>query len=174
MLIITFNYKDIKYTLENTFYLMILSIILGGLLYLINLNMKLNILFLIIISIIFLRLYIKINNKTKPLLQNKYKVNIKYKNKIYKLNGYLDTGNLLKDPYFNKPISIVNKNIFKIDKYLLVPCRTITNTSIIKCFKVDMDIKGLGMFKDTLIGITDKINIEGVDIIINNYLKENI
>ena len=36
MVIITFKFKDIKYTLNNFFYLMILSIILGGFLYFLN------------------------------------------------------------------------------------------------------------------------------------------
>ena len=38
MVIITFKFKDIKYTLNNFFYLMILSIILGGFLYFLNIE----------------------------------------------------------------------------------------------------------------------------------------
>ena len=61
LVIITFNYKDIKYTKDNLFYLMILSIILGGLLYLLNLEFntkKLNIVTLLIISMIFRRCFL--------------------------------------------------------------------------------------------------------------------
>ena len=42
MLIIAFGYKDIKYTSFNTIYLMIMSIIVGGFLYLINIEIGYN------------------------------------------------------------------------------------------------------------------------------------
>ena len=38
MVIITFNYKDIRYTFKNIFYLYMVSIILGGFLYLLNID----------------------------------------------------------------------------------------------------------------------------------------
>ena len=38
MVIITFKYKDLKYTLNNFFYLMVLSILLGGFLYFSNIS----------------------------------------------------------------------------------------------------------------------------------------
>ena len=178
LVIITFGYKDIKYTKDNLFYLIILSIILGGFLYLIDLEFgstkKLNIGILLIISIIFMYFYIKRIKKDKVNYSTNYEVEINYNNKRYKLKGYLDTGNVLKDPYMNKPILITNKNI-KAKNYIYVPFNTISGKGMMKCFKPNnVNIKDLGVFKNVLIGITEeKINISGVDIILNKYLLED-
>ncbi len=178
LVIITFNYKDLKYTKDNLFYLIILSIVLGGLLYLLNLEFgntkKLNTLTLLIISVVFMYIYIKQIKKQKLEYSTNYEVDVNYNNKCYKLKGYLDTGNILKDPYTNKPILITNKNI-KAENYIYVPYNTVSGKGMMKCFKPEkVIIKDLGVFKNVLIGITDeKINISGVDIILNKYLLED-
>ena len=154
MILISFKYKNIKYTIKNLEYLYLVSILLGGFLYLLNVQfsykneglifyhngLSINFIVLILISPIILVMYIK---KAKELKNNYsicYKLNIYYKDKKINLNAYLDTGNVLKDPYFNMPIIVINKNLINeedISDFILVPINTITSHINLKCIKVD-------------------------------------
>ncbi len=191
LVIITFKYKDLKYTLTNLFYLMILSILLAGSLYLINIetsythnglifyktNKTCNIIILLILSIITMYIYIKIEKKYKRQINTKYKVDIYLKNKTLHLNGFLDTGNTLVDYILKKPILIVNNNInIKEDKYIFTPYHTINGDGLLKCFIIDkIHIENYGYFYHVLIAISnEKLHLEGVDIILNNKLMEEI
>lgn len=189
MIIITFKYKDIKYTITNFIYLLILSILLGGSLYLINIEIgyehigmlfftngkKVNSIILLLISIIIMIIYTKILKKHKKEINLYYKVDLYINNKIIKLNGYLDTGNKLSSPYTNKPICIINKGILnKINNYTYIPYNTISGNSLMKCIKIDkIFISNIGYKYNVLIGISnEKLLLEGVDIILNINLLE--
>lgn len=187
MIIITFSYKDIKYTINNYIYLIILSIILGGSLYLININYSyshigmifftnekdINILILFLISILIIILYSKYIKKYQINNKNFYKVNIYINNKEYKLNGFLDTGNELK--YKNKPCLIINKNIkINTKRTIYIPFTTINSTGIMKGFILKkIYIKDYGYFYNVPIAISnDKFHLHGADIILNINLME--
>ena len=91
------------------------------------------------------------------------------------INGFLDTGNFLKDPYSHKPIILVSKNLVNItnEKVILVPYHTIDNQSIIKCFSPQkIHIDKIGDRNKVLLGLIDNINIEGADCILNKKLLE--
>ena len=85
MITIAFKYKNIRYFLTNILYTYILSILLGGLIYLFNskvtLNIYLNYLVIIILSIEVMTLYIKENKKIKNTYNNYYKVDIYFKDR---------------------------------------------------------------------------------------------
>lgn len=189
MVIITFNYRDLKYTLRNLLYLYMASIVLGGFLYFLNIEfsyknnglvfyhngLSINFVFLIIFSPIILYIYIRQGIKLKNNYSNYFQVDICLNGKIIKCNGYLDTGNNLVDPIKKRPIILVNKNKIKInDNYILVPYQSSSNHSVLKCIKVDyINIKKLGIKKNVLVGIMeDKINIDGIDCLLNNKLLE--
>lgn len=191
MLIITFKYKNLKYTFLNLLYLMILSIILGGSLYLIDIEIgydnvgmifftngkSINIFILILISFIIILIYTKIAKKYKKDIRFNYEVILYLNNKKINLTGYLDSGNSLKDPYFNKPIIIVNSNIKLPDNnFILVPFKTINSNGLLKCIKANkIYIKDIGYIYDCFIGISpQKFNLKGVDIILNKDLMEGI
>ena len=187
MVLISFDYKNISYTIKNVLYLYLVSIILGGFLYYLNISFSykseglifyhngfsINYIFLIIISPIILYFYIKENKDLKNNYSLYHKLDIYYKGKLIKLNSYLDTGNRLKDPYFNLPIIIINKDFIEdIDNYILVPYSTISNHSMLKCFKVDkILIDGNILKKEVLIGLSPKkIKMEGIDSIIGGEI----
>ncbi|MDD3453746.1 MAG: sigma-E processing peptidase SpoIIGA [Bacilli bacterium] len=192
MVIISFSFKNIKYTFNNILYLYTTSIILGGFLYLLNIQfsykqiglvfyhngLSINFIFLIIFSPVILYIYMKQIKKLKNNYNNYYKLNIYYKNKKYELSSYLDTGNMLKSPYSNKPIIIINKNIIKDNnmEFVLIPIYTINNCNLLKCFKIrEFEINKRKIKKDILVGISNQtINIDGIDCILNNYLMEEI
>ena len=74
MITIAFKYKNIRYFLTNMLYTYILSILLGWLIYLFNskvtLNIYLNYLVIIILSIEVMTLYIKENKKINISISN--------------------------------------------------------------------------------------------------------
>lgn len=192
MCLSTFGYKKLKYTLKNMFYLYTTSMILGGFLYFLNVEfsykqvglvfyhngLSINVIVLIILSPIILYFYSKQIKELRVNYNNYYKVKIKMDKHIINCNGFLDTGNKLEDPYFHKPVIILDKRkvLFDINEFemVLVPFFTVSGTSMMKCYKADyIDIEKIGIKNNFLIGIMDeKICIDGVDVILNIKLME--
>ena len=91
----------------------ILSVLLGGLIYLFNIKVTTNIFItyfiIIIISVEVMILYVKEIKKMKNIYNNYYKVDISFKDgKKLSLIGFVDTGNNLYDPYKKRPIILVS------------------------------------------------------------------
>lgn len=193
MVLITFKFKNIKYTLNNLFYLYTSSILLGGFLYFLNLEcsykhegllfyyngLSINAIILLIISPIIIYTYIKQGINLKNNYSNYYNIDIYLKNgQIIETTAFLDTGNKLEDPYKKRPIILLNKELIKInytkDKILLVPYDSLNNHSLLKCIIPDkIFIQGVGFRNNFLIGLaTEKIMIDGVECIINSKLLE--
>ena len=193
MVYITFGYKDIKYTLKNLFYLYTSSILLGGFLYFLNLQfsyknkglvfyfngLSINVIVLIILSPIIIYAYIKQALELKNNYSKYYNIDIYLKDgKIIPTTAFLDTGNILEDPYKKRPIILLNKELitidYKKDKILLVPYDTLNNHGLLKCIIPDkIFIQGIGFRKEFLIGISnEKIKIDGIDCILNSKLLE--
>ena len=174
IIIITFGINNI---IKNTTYFYLLSIILGGTLYLFDLNIyKLNYQILLIISPILIYLYIKENIKYKNIYLNNYIVEIYINNKLYKLEGMIDTGNELKDPYKKRSIILVNINLdYRQFKYLFVPFNALNTQGIIPCIKPDKIIINNKIFTNYLIGLSkDKFHLNGVECILPNTIKEEL
>ena len=183
MILIAFGYKSIKYTLSNIIYLYIVSIFLGGSMYLINNTFSydkkgivfinkgysINLIILIIISPIIITIYNIQAKKLRNKYNNYYRVSIYYQDKELDLVGYLDTGNTLK--YSKRPVLLLDKrkNIFKIKNYLLIPYNTIDNTSILKGFKPDKVVIKNKEVK-CIIGLIDQVNFDGCSMILNERI----
>lgn len=195
MVIITFNYKDITYTIKNIIYLYTTSILLGGFLYLLNINysytkngiifysngLNINYYIFLFLSPIIIYIYVKQISQLKNNYSNYYKIIIYFKNnKVLSVTSFLDTGNNLFDPYHNRPIILINKKIIKkyydSSNYLLVPFDTINEHGLLKCISIDkIYIQGIGIKENVLLGITNKrIKIDGVDAILNKKLLEDL
>ena len=193
MVHITFGYKELKYTFKNLFYLYTSSIILGGFLYLLNIQfsykntglifyfngLSVNFIVLIILSPIILVVYIKQALELKNNYSNYYNIDIYLKNgKIIPTTAFLDTGNILEDPYKKRPIILLNKELLTIDyskdKILLVPYDSLNNHGLLKCIIPDkIFIQGVGFKENFLIGISnEKIKLDGIDCILNKRLIE--
>ena len=186
MVLISFKYINIKYTIKNLLYFYSSSIILGGFLYFLNIQfsyknnglifynngLSINVIILIILSPLIIYLYIKQGLWLKNNYSNYYKVKLFYNNKIINLNGYLDTGNTLKSPFSNKPIILITKKIECLN-YFYLPYKTISNVGILKCFKADIEIKNVKYH--IIVGLLDKkINLDGVDCLLNRKIMEEI
>lgn len=171
MVLITFGPKKIG---ENTFYFYIITIIIGGFQYLLTGNeYEVNILIMGILSPVIIYLYIKSQRDYKREITKLYNVIIIDGDLAYTLTGYMDTGNTLKDPITKYPVILVsNKLRFKSEKYFYVPYQVVNNKSILKCLKVEsvlIDNKK----RECLLGLVDdSILRKGVDVILNEYLRE--
>lgn len=179
MITIAFKYKNIRYFLTNILYTYILSILLGGLIYLFNskvtLNIYLNYLVIIVLSIEVMTLYIKENKKIKNTYNNYYKVDIYFKDKEkISLIGFLDTGNNLYDPYKKRPIILVDKKYQKEDKFILVPYHTINGEGLLKCIKPKkVYIEKIGYKTNLLVAFSSSPStINGVEVILHKELMK--
>ena len=194
MILISFGYRNIRYIVKNLSYFYLVSMILGGFLYFLNITfsyknnglvfynngLSINFIFLLITSPVILLLYSKQVKDLKNNYSNYYKADLTLNKHVLKLNAYLDTGNKLIDPYFKKPVFILNKKkmIYDINEFkmVLVPYKTISNSGLLKCIIAEkLDIKGIGSYDDVLIGLSDEdIKIDGVDIILNSRIQEKL
>lgn len=190
MNITSFGYKNIKYTLKNIIYLYLSSIILGGGLYLINIEfsynnkgiifynngLSINFIILVILSPIIIYIYTKECKNMKNNYSNYHNVKIKVKDKQIECIGYIDTGNKLKDPYKKRPIILINnQNFIKEDyKKIMVPAQTIIGTKLIECIKIDeLKIDDKIINKEILLGlINKKIKIDGIECLLQNNIME--
>lgn len=171
MVIITFGPKKI---LENTFYFYIITIIIGGFQYLVTGDAyKVNIIIMGILSPVIIFLYIKSQRDYKREINKIYNVIIIDGDLAYTLTGYMDTGNTLRDPITKYPVILVsNKLRFYSEKYFYVPYQVVNNKSILKCLKVDNVIID-NKKRDCLLGLVDdSILKNGIDVILNEYLRE--
>ena len=176
MSITVYGFENIRYMFKNTYYIFLVSTIIAGFIYFINnqFDKKVNIVLEIIISLIGIKIYIK-NIKNLKSNYNKY-LNIKLFFKDYNLDlvAFLDTGNKLFDPYFYRPIILVNESVIKKkDKVILVPYKTCNKDGILECIKAEkILIEGIEYKSKFLIGLIDDIKLDGINCILNESLLE--
>ncbi len=168
---ISFGIKNFK---ENIFYFYIISIIIGGFFYLIDI--KTNYFILIVIIPIIINILIKKLKEYKLNIKNKYIVEIIIKNKVFKLEGLIDTGNYLEDPYKKRGVILTNINIdLSKLKYLYVPYHALNYNGLIPCIKPDKIIIENKVLTNYLIGISkDKFNLNGSECILPNKIQEDL
>ena len=185
MCLVSFGYKDLKYTLKNILFLYLVSIILGGFLYMINIEFgykneglvfinnefSLNVIFLIIFSPIVLYIYVKEMKNYKAKIGNYYKVNIYIGKKVLNLNGYLDTGNTLK--YKGRLVMLTNiKNSFK-NKIYMIPYMGASGYGVLECIRVrKVEVLDLGVFEDVYLGFSKTLNLKEADVLLNAFMRE--
>lgn len=186
MIIITFSFKNWKYTFKNFIHLYLNSIILGGFLYLLNVQfsykqvglifyhngLSINFILLIVLSPIIIYVYVKQIKSLKLNLNSYHKIEFDLL-KHYKLDGFLDTGNQLKSIYFNKGINIINKDIIKENvKYFYEPIYTVNGNSMMKCFKVKSIWIDNVEYQNVIFGVSDEYFKIDVDVILNSRIWE--
>ena len=80
---------------------------------------------------------------------------------------------MLKDYLTGKNIILIDKRkiLFDIVNFRLIPYTSVSD-GLLKIIKIDKIVFENKIYKNVLLGIIDKINIDGVDIILNKYLLE--
>lgn len=169
--------------LNKLFYLYVVSIFLGGSIYLINDSLgyemngllfinngySINLIILLIISPIVIYLYVKEFLKLKNKLNTTYNVTIKIKKREIKIEGFLDTGNKLIDPYFHRPIILLSKKCIDLrgKKIIYVPFTSLNNNGLLKCIIPEYILIDNKKYNKVLIGISENLNY---DCILNERL----
>jgi len=185
MILITFGYGGFNSFKKNLLYFYLLSVTLGGIIYVLKLSFRVNstdfftnFLILIMIGPYFLWKYISEHKIFKSNYSLRHDVEIYYKQRKYDYVAYLDTGNKLQDPYKKRPIILVyDKRLnFSYEDSILVPYKTLNNEGVLKCQKVEKIIIDKKIqLTDILIGKAhSNFNIEGVDVILPNIIKEEL
>ena len=188
MTLVTFKYINLKYTLVNLLYLYMSSIILGGFLYLLNIQfsykqigiifinngLSINFIFLLITSPIILYIYIKQTKNLRYNYSNYYNIEIINKNKKYKYTAYMDSGNVLIDNLTKKSVILIDKRklLFDIKEFRLIPYIGVKGSNMIKVIKIDKLLVNNKEYINVLLGIMDNISLDGVDVILNRKLLE--
>jgi len=188
MVVIAFGFVDFRYTIRNLMFLYIISFIMGGAIYALNLQfsyqhtgmiffyegISANWWFVSIVGPIIVYLFVKQALLLKNNYSNYYTVDIHLKNgKKYKVNAFLDTGNHLFEPYKGRPIILVDRKAIDFDSHLeeilLVPYSALNNEGLLKCIVPEkIHIKGIGIKKNVVIGIAqEKFKIDGVNCILH-------
>ena len=182
MILFTFYYKDFKYTITNLGIFYVVSILLGGFLYLLNIEfsykhsglifyhngLSINVIFLFIISPVILYIYICQSKLFRRKIKNYHQTKVKIGQKEFSLMGYLDTGNTLS--YKGKPVVITKmSNTFR-NKKILVPYVTVDGHSVIECINAKIEVEDMGTY-DVLLGFSENFNFSGVDILLNGRME---
>ena len=184
MCIVCFGYHNLKSFLTNIGCFYIVSILLGGFLYFLNITfsykqkgllffndgISVNALFLIIVSPVILYFYIKQVKVFKQKIAYSFKTNIYIGRKILNLNGYLDSGNTL--CYKNRPVILTNiDNNFR-NKKIYIPYIVIGGSGLLECIKVrKVEVIGLGVFENVYLGFNKDFNLAGADVLLNGLMK---
>lgn len=184
MCIVCFGYHDLKSFLINIGCFYIVSILLGGFLYFLNITFSykhngiiffnngfsINALFLITISPIILYFYIKQMKMFKQKIAFSFKTNIYIGRKVLNLNGYLDSGNTL--TYKNRPVILTNiDNNFR-NKKIYIPYIVIGGSGLLECIKVrKVEVIGIGVFENVYLGFSKDFKLGGADVLLNGLMK---
>ena len=171
MNLIAFGFNDLKEFIKNLIYFYMFSFFLGGTLYYLKIESLVKYQYYLLLIPLIMNILKYFTYNLKNIISLRHKVTIYLKNgKVLYLNGYMDTGNTLKEPYTNKNVIIINKQID--ENFFLVPFKTIDNSSLIKCFKPKkVFIDGLGERKDIVVGISNK-KFKGFNCLLNYNLME--
>ena len=184
MCIICFGYHNLKMFLTNIGFFYVVSILLGGFLYFLNITfsykneglvffnngISVNALFLVIISPVILYFYIKQVKMFKKKVACFFKTNIYIGHKVLNLNGYLDTGNTLS--YKNRLVILTNiDNSFR-NKKIYIPYIVIGGSGLLECIKVKkVEVIGLGVFENVYLGFSKDFNLAGADVLLNGLMR---
>lgn len=167
-------YKPIckKEIIENIIYLYMLSVILAGFLYYLNININnANYILLLVISPIILYIYYIENKKLKRIINYEREVKIVFKNnKELIVKGFIDTGNRIRDPVTNKYVILINKSlvngIYNIRSPMYVRVNTINKNSLLECISIKYIEIDSYIYNNYLLGLTN--NIDGCLLNYNN------
>lgn len=194
MLLISFGYKSLKYMADNFIYLYMTSVILGGFLYFLSLEFSykneglifyfdgfsINYIVLLIIAPIILYLYIKEQKRYKSSLKYNVNVSICFKNgKILDCNGFLDTGNKLRDPITRKYVILLSKKLLvpyiNNKSPIYVPYKVVGYSGIVECFSIRYLKINNCILENYLVGIIPEgMNKISMNCILNYKIMEDI
>ena len=170
------------------------SIILGGFLYLLDTELSydhrglvfffnglsINYILLLIIGPVILYLYILEHKKYKSTITYSYNVQIVFNNgKLLNCNGFIDTGNKLRDPVTKKYVILISRKLLEpyinIRSPMYVPYKALNKTGLIECFSIKYLKINEQIYNNYLVGVADNnFHINGTPCLLNSHILEEI
>lgn len=169
LVIIAYGYRGFDYFKENLFWLYIISIILGGSLYLFSdsISFKYNVFLYLPFGVFIIFKYISYVKRYRCGCSSYFDVSIYYKDLVIKDTGFVDTGNNLH--YFNKAVILVRDELVKGDVlFSYMPYKVVGGSGLLKVFKPDKVLVN-GKNVKCYVGISD-VSYKGVNIILNKEI----
>ncbi len=181
-----------KHFLKNMLYLYFISILLGGFLYFLNMQVSyknegliffyngfhFNLFLLFLLSPIILYCYYKQSRYFQDTLSNVYQVDIYFKGKKFSYQGYLDTGNKLYDAYKHREVTLLyNEELYEaLEEFLPISFETLSSNGFLKGIVVDkMVVDDTYVVWNALIGVSkNSFSLEGAEVILHGNLKGKI
>lgn len=171
MIIISYPKLSLKYFLYNFITFYILSIMLGGTIYFIYENFYSNKYILLLFSPLFIYIFIKCIKIFINRSNNYYLTSIYINDEVISGYGFLDTGFNL--TYKGKPI-IITKYNYESDNYKILPYKVINKTLFLKIYRSNKIVINNKEYKNMYFGVCNDINIDGVDMLLNFKIMEDI
>ena len=177
MIIITFGYKSIKYSFNNFIYLMLSYFVLGGFMYYLmitfldNKILSFKYLMIVLLTLLFSFIYVRLLAKIKNNYNNQFKVVIKYNENIFIGKGYLDSANNLTSPYSGKPVILIEKKYINYQKLKLLPVsyNSLNHSGLIYCFKPEEILINNTKY-NALVGLSDNSFNNDCEVLLNNRM----
>ena len=135
---------------------------------------------LVIIAPIILLVFVRSLKALREIKDYYYKVEIVLdESSVFKVTGFLDTGNKLRDPVTNKAIILIDKRVVKgkynIRSPMYVPYDTVSGHGLLECVKPSKIFINEGEVKNYLIGFSEaSFKLNGVDCLLNYKILEDI
>lgn len=143
-------------------------------------GLSINYILLLLVGPLILVLYIYEHKKFKSTYNFNCKLEIVFNNgKILSCNGFIDSGNKLRDPISKKYVIIISRkilsNYINIRSPMYVPYKALNRYGLIECFKIKYLKINNQIFTNYLVGISNnEFNINGSDVLLNYKLMEDI
>lgn len=165
-----------RHFFRSLFYFYIFSILLGGFLYLFDIPKSFFRLSLFTLFSCFwlIHLFGKAFFRTREISENRYQVVVTIQQKDYFLDGFLDTGNRLKNPYGGEAILLTNLKLSVKDCFY-VPYKALNSSGIIPCVRPDRIVINQKEIHHCLIGLArERFSMDGFNCILPNQIKEDL
>ena len=191
MILVTFSYQNKTSFFKHLAILYFSSFLLGGMLYslsdtfnyekkgllFLHQGPSIHLFIILIIGPFFFFKYLKIIKQEKRHLELVHTLQFEVRGRKYKIEGYLDTGNHLRDPYKKRSVILFHDKNFmpKIEEAILVPFETAKGKGIVRCLDPDLLLVDGKAIQHYLIGfLEEKIALDGRSCILPNEMREEL
>ncbi len=191
MILVTFSYQNKTLFLKHLLFLYFSSFCLGGFLYFLQnyfhyekkgflffpKEVSIHFYLILILAPIFFFYILRKIWKEKKNFSLIHTIEFEVLGKSFQVEGYLDTGNQVKDPYKKRSIILLYEKGFSppIEQTIFVPFKTAEGEGLLHCV-IPSYLKIDGKEKENyLIGFTkEKINLEGRRCVLPNQIREEL
>ena len=176
--ILTFKYKNIKYTMFNVFYTLMYSLLIGSFTYFLTVQFRIDLVYsfkyiiILFLSPLIIIVYYTLTRRINTVYSKYYDIEIKYGKYTYKGVGFLDSGNFLSA--YGKDVILVEKKYINYQKLKLLPVHfnALNKEGIVFCFKPNSLFVNGKIITNVLVGLSEKsFNIDGVSILLNSNME---